>query len=97
MPMSMSEYQIAQMYMVMKMQQENTSSTEGVEVRVSKPFEDNVFGKGHYTSKVYHLQSKAPSWISTFAPADALLMEEEAWNAYPRCKTGFPSSLLLFS
>lgn len=87
MPMSMSEYQIAQMYMVMKMQQENTSSTEGVEVKVSKPFEDNVFGKGHYTSKVYHLQSKAPSWISTFAPADALLMEEEAWNAYPRCKT----------
>lgn len=44
------------MYMVMKMQQENTSSTEGVEVKVSKPFEDNVFGKGHYTSKVYHLQ-----------------------------------------
>ncbi|KAK4764676.1 hypothetical protein SAY86_025766 [Trapa natans] len=31
--------------------------------------------------------SKAPSWLTTFAPADALILQEEAWNAYPRCKT----------
>lgn len=32
--------------------------------------------------------SKAPAWLTAFAPADALILQEEAWNAYPRCKTG---------
>ncbi|KAF3453084.1 hypothetical protein FNV43_RR03518 [Rhamnella rubrinervis] len=88
MPMSLEEYQIAQMYMVMKMQQRSTTGTEGVEVLENRSFEDDdAFGKGQYTSKVYHLQSKVPTWLTTFAPADALIMQEEAWNAYPRCKT----------
>ncbi|TQD90893.1 hypothetical protein C1H46_023572 [Malus baccata] len=73
--------------MVMKMQKQNTTSTEGVEIVESRPFEDDVFGKGHYSSKIYRLQSKAPGWLTTFAPAEALIMQEEAWNAYPRCKT----------
>ncbi|KAI5322216.1 PREDICTED: phosphatidylinositol transfer [Prunus dulcis] len=87
MPMSLEEYQVAQMYMVRKMQQQNTTSTEGVEILENKSFEDDVLGKGHYSSKIYRLQSKAPTWLTTFAPADALIMQEEAWNAYPRCKT----------
>ncbi|XVF19509.1 hypothetical protein REPUB_Repub11eG0116700 [Reevesia pubescens] len=87
MPMSLEEYQIAQMYMVMKMQQQSTNGAEGVEVLEDKPFQDDVFGKGQFTSKVYRLQSKAPAWITTFAPKDALVMQEEARNAYPRCKT----------
>ncbi|XP_068338508.1 uncharacterized protein [Pyrus communis] len=91
MPVSLEEYQVAQTYMVMKMQKQNTTSTEGVEIVESRPFEDDVFGKGHYSSKIYRLQSKAPGWLTTFAPAEALILQEEAWNAYPRCKTGFPS------
>ncbi|KAL5581184.1 hypothetical protein UlMin_013626 [Ulmus minor] len=87
MPLSLEEYQIAQMYMVMKMQQQSTTGSEGVEILENRSFEDDVFGKGRYTSKVYHLQSKVPSWLTTFAPADALVMQEEAWNAYPKCKT----------
>ncbi|CAO2814424.1 unnamed protein product [Amaranthus hypochondriacus] len=87
MPMSLAEYEVAQMYMVLKMQQENTTNNEGVEVLESRPFQDNVFGKGHYTSKVYSFQSKVPSWLTTFAPADSLLLKEEAWNAYPKCKS----------
>lgn len=50
------QYQIAQMYMVTKMQQENTTSTEGVDVLENRPFEDDVLGRGHYTSKIYRLQ-----------------------------------------
>ncbi|RXI04520.1 hypothetical protein DVH24_038794 [Malus domestica] len=87
MPMSLEEYRVAQTYMVMKMQEQNTDSTEGVEIVESKSFEDDLFGKGHYSSKIYRLQSKAPGWLATFAPADALIMQEEAWNAHPRCKT----------
>lgn len=44
------------MYMVMKMQQESSSGFEGVEVLENRPFEDEVYGTGQYTSKVYHLQ-----------------------------------------
>ncbi|KAA8543999.1 hypothetical protein F0562_021824 [Nyssa sinensis] len=87
MPLSLDEYQIAQMYMVTKMQKQSTTNTEGVEILENRPFQDDVFGKGQYTSKVYRLQSKAPGWITTLAPADALIMQEDAWNAYPRCKT----------
>ncbi|XP_057781752.1 uncharacterized protein LOC131000034 [Salvia miltiorrhiza] len=87
MPLSVEEFQVAQMYMVMKMQQQNTNSTEGVEVLENRPFEDDEIGKGQYTLKIYRLQSKAPAWLSKFAPADALVMQEEAWNAYPRCKS----------
>ncbi|KVI07901.1 Phosphatidylinositol transfer protein [Cynara cardunculus var. scolymus] len=54
MPLSLEE--VAQMYMVMKMQQQNTSSTEGVDVLENRNFEDGLFGKGRYTSKVYRLQ-----------------------------------------
>lgn len=50
------QYQIAQMYMVMKMQQQSTTGDEGVEVLQNKPFSDDEFGEGQYTSKVYHLQ-----------------------------------------
>ncbi|KAL1558116.1 phosphatidylinositol transfer protein 2-like isoform X2 [Salvia divinorum] len=95
MPLSVEEFQVAQMYMVMKMQQQNTNSTEGVEVLENRPFEDDEIGKGRYTLKIYRLQSKAPTWLSAFAPADALVMQEEAWNAYPRCKSVF-SLLFMF-
>ncbi|KAF3636862.1 hypothetical protein FXO38_23962 [Capsicum annuum] len=90
------QYQVAQMYMVMKMQQQSTTGDEGVEVLQNKPFSDDGFGEGQYTSKVYHLQSKAPSWLTTFAPVDALVMQEEAWNAYPRCRSVLKSFVDFF-
>ncbi|KAL8151045.1 hypothetical protein V2J09_020853 [Rumex salicifolius] len=56
MPMSLEEYEIAQAYTVIKLQQETATSTEGVDVLENQAFEDNVYGKGHYTSKVYRFQ-----------------------------------------
>jgi hypothetical protein len=91
MPLSVEEYKIAQMYVVTKMQQQQQTSggaDEGVEVLVNEPFENEEFGKGQFTSKIYHLQSKLPSWLAAFAPLNSMLIEEEAWNAYPKCKTG---------
>ncbi|XAR60477.1 hypothetical protein NMG60_11033877 [Bertholletia excelsa] len=87
MPLSLEEYQIAQTYMIMRMQQQNTTSTEGVEVLEDRPFANNEFGEGQYTSKIYRLQSKVPAWLTAFAPRGALVVQEEAWNAYPRCKS----------
>lgn len=50
------QYEVAQMYMITKMQEQNTTDTEGVEVLETRPFEDSVYGKGEFTSKVYRLQ-----------------------------------------
>lgn len=50
------QYQVAQMYMVAKMQQQNSNGDEGVDVLENRPFEHDVFGRGQYTFKVYRFQ-----------------------------------------
>ncbi|KAL6902319.1 hypothetical protein ACP4OV_005195 [Aristida adscensionis] len=87
MPMSMEEYEIGLSYTIMKMEQQNTNSKEGVEVLQQVPFEDEKLGKGQFTSKVYHLQSKIPSWMKGFASASALTVHEESWSAFPKSRT----------
>ncbi|XP_008792139.2 phosphatidylinositol transfer protein 1-like [Phoenix dactylifera] len=87
MPMSLEEYEVAMMYTIMKMEQLNTTSKEGVEIVQNIPFEDELLGKGQYTSKIYHLQSKIPGWLKTVAPTSALTVQEESWSSYPKSKT----------
>ncbi|XP_021307053.1 phosphatidylinositol transfer protein 2 isoform X1 [Sorghum bicolor] len=87
MPMSMEEYEIGLSYTIMKMEQQNTNSKEGVEVLRQVPFEDEKLGKGQFTSKVYHLQSKIPSWMKGFAPSSALTVHEDSWCAFPKSRT----------
>jgi hypothetical protein len=50
------QYEIGISYTIMKMEQQNTNSKEGVEVLQQVPFEDEKLGKGQFTSKAYHLQ-----------------------------------------
>ncbi|KAH7667644.1 Phosphatidylinositol transfer protein, partial [Dioscorea alata] len=92
MPMSLEEYEVGMIYTIMKMEQENLTSREGVEVLENLCFEDDLLGNGQYTSKIYHLQSKLPTWLKTFAPKSSLKIQEESWNAYPKSKTVIKSS-----
>jgi len=91
-PMTVEEYQVAQLYSVAEASKNETGGGEGVEVLKNEPY-DNVpllngkFMKGQYTHKIYHLASKVPSWIKMVAPKGSLEIHEEAWNAYPYCKT----------
>jgi len=106
-PVSVAEYQIAQVYMVSKMSKEQTGHGEGVEV-----VENRLYGegdddgtadgagspdgieKGRYTHKIYHIGSRLPAWLKAFAPTTALQVSEKAWNAYPYCKTVYSSPFL---
>ncbi|KAF9815764.1 hypothetical protein SFRURICE_009281 [Spodoptera frugiperda] len=45
------------------------------------------FSSGQYTYKIYHLASKVPAFIRLLAPKGSLEVHEEAWNAYPYCRT----------
>jgi len=91
-PMTVEEYQVAQLYSVAEASKNETGGGEGVEVLKNEPY-DNVpllngkFTKGQYTYKIYRLESKVPGWIKMIAPTGSLEVHEEAWNAYPYCKT----------
>lgn len=54
-------------------------------------FLNGKYNKGQYTKKIYKLSSKVPKYIrALFTPvigAEGFNFHEEAWNAYPYCKT----------
>jgi len=93
MPVTLEEYQIGQLYSVAKTSNLETHDDAGVEILKNEPFE-NEDSKGQYTHKIYHLGSRVPGWLRALAPASALQLEEEAWNAYPYCKTVLTSPFM---
>jgi len=96
-PMTVEEYQVAQLYSVAEASKNETGGGEGVEVLKNEAYDENhanyipllggKFTKGQYTDKVYHLASKVPGFVRLLAPKGSLEIHEEAWNAYPYCKT----------
>jgi len=86
MPLSVEEYQIAQLYMVARFSRERSTKGEGIEIVKNEPYDDEN-GKGQYTHKIIHIGSHLPSWSKAFLPGSLLQVEEKAWNAYPHVKT----------
>jgi len=95
-PMSVEEYRIAQLYMIAKKSKEESKGAEsGVEILINEPYTDGPGGKGgQYTKKLYHIGSHLPVWVKSILPTTALVVEEEAWNAYPYAKTRWKCPLL---
>lgn len=91
-PITVEEYQIAQLWSTAQVSKENTGGGEGIEILHNKPFDNKSdllegFTAGQYTHKLYKLQSKVPWWIRKLAPKGSMELHEEAWNAYPYCRT----------
>ncbi|KAJ8956122.1 hypothetical protein NQ318_016577 [Aromia moschata] len=85
-------YQVAQLFSVAEASKDNTGGGEGIEVLKNEPFTNypllgGKYNSGQYTYKIYHLASKVPAFIRLLAPKGSLEIHEEAWNAYPYCKT----------
>ena len=88
---------VAQLYAVAEASKAETGGGEGVEVLKNEPYDETHekyiplmggrFSKGQYTHKIYHLASKVPGWFKMVAPTGSLEIHEEAWNAYPYCRT----------
>jgi len=93
-PMKSDEFQIGQLYAIAKESNKQTHDDAGVEILKNEPFEDAAMGKGQYTYKIYHLGSRLPGWVRTLAPANALILHEESWNAFPYCKTVITSPFM---
>eukprot|EP01029_Cantina_marsupialis_P028221 TRINITY_DN775881_c0_g1_i1.p1 TRINITY_DN775881_c0_g1~~TRINITY_DN775881_c0_g1_i1.p1 ORF type:complete len:305 (-),score=96.94 TRINITY_DN775881_c0_g1_i1:291-1169(-) len=107
-PCDVEEFQRGQLYMVIKMSKENTGGGEGVEWLKNEPY-DNTDGhmgnseisgveipktKGQYTLKKYHMASKIPGVVRAMLPKSAMFLYEEAFNAYPHCKTVLTNGFL---
>lgn len=93
------QYQVAQLYSVAEASKNNTGGGEGIEVLKNEPFTDypllgGKYSSGQYTYKIYHLASKVPAFIRILLPKNSLEIHEEAWNAYPYCKTVISVSIL---
>ena len=50
------QYEIAMMYTIMKMKQQNTTSGQGVQTLRSIAFENEELGKGQHQTKIYHFE-----------------------------------------
>ncbi|XP_051476733.1 LOW QUALITY PROTEIN: membrane-associated phosphatidylinositol transfer protein 1 [Apus apus] len=89
-PMTLDEYQVAQLYMIQKKSREESSGEgSGVEILANRPYSDGPGGSGQYTHKIYHVGSHIPSWFRALLPKAALQVEEESWNAYPYTRTRY--------
>lgn len=91
-PIDVEEFQVAQMYTVAEASKNETGGGEGVEVVKNEPFENvplygGKYSSGQYTHKIYHLGKRMPAFVRWLAPSRFLEIHEEAWNAYPYCKT----------
>lgn len=92
MPLTVEEYQIGQLFSVAEASKNETGGGEGVEILKNEPFTDGNLLNGQYTSgqytyKIYHLASKIPRLLRVLLPSGSYEIHEEAWNAYPYCKT----------
>nr|CAB3264900.1 phosphatidylinositol transfer protein alpha isoform-like [Phallusia mammillata] len=85
-PMTVEEYQVAQLWSVAEASKNETGGGEGIEVLENHPYQKGD-ECGQYTKKMYHLASRVPKFLEYLAPAGSLELQEEAWNAYPFCKT----------
>ncbi|KAJ8922249.1 hypothetical protein NQ315_004186 [Exocentrus adspersus] len=72
-----------------KSREESSGAGSGVEILINEPYTDGPGGQGQYTRKIYHVGSHLPGWIKGILPKTALMVEEEAWNAYPYTKTRY--------
>ncbi|KAK2180833.1 hypothetical protein NP493_423g01019 [Ridgeia piscesae] len=72
-----------------KSREESEGKESGVEILINEPYTDGPGGSGQYTRKIYHIGSHLPGWFQAILPKSALLVEEEAWNAYPYTRTIF--------
>lgn len=91
-PLTVGEYQIAQLFSVAEASKNETGGGEGVEVIKNESFDDPLvlgesYPKGQYTFKIYHLKSKIPKMLHLLLPAGSTEVHEHAWNAYPYCRT----------
>ncbi|MES1918152.1 hypothetical protein MHBO_000162 [Bonamia ostreae] len=93
-PMTVDEYNIAQLYMVLKRSERDTIDGEGVKVLKNEPFENEEHGKGQFTEKCIYISKKIPSFAKKLFPSlNSTRTLESSYNCYPYCFTEYKTVL----
>ncbi|KAI6230378.1 Phosphatidylinositol transfer protein domain containing protein [Aphelenchoides fujianensis] len=92
MPLTLEEYQRGQLFSVCEASKNETGGGEGVEIVKQEPFTSTTLRPGYtlsgtYTYKIYRLRSKIPWFYRKLLPETAMVLHEEAYNAFPYCQT----------
>ncbi|KFD49582.1 hypothetical protein M513_09525 [Trichuris suis] len=91
-PVTLEEYKVGQLWNVMETSRNVTGGGQGVEILQNEAFRNtplvgDKFANGQFTYKIYHLDSKVPWWLRQLLPSGATKLHEQAWNAFPYCRT----------
>ncbi|CDW54487.1 phosphatidylinositol transfer protein alpha [Trichuris trichiura] len=91
-PVTLEEYKVGQLWNVMETSKNVTGGGQGVEILQNEAFRNtplvgDKFANGQFTYKIYHLDSKVPWWLRQLLPSGATKLHEQAWNAFPYCRT----------
>ncbi|KHJ40707.1 phosphatidylinositol transfer protein [Trichuris suis] len=86
------QYKVGQLWNVMETSRNVTGGGQGVEILQNEAFRNtplvgDKFANGQFTYKIYHLDSKVPWWLRQLLPSGATKLHEQAWNAFPYCRT----------
>jgi len=99
MPMTVDEYKIGQLYTVTTLSKNETGGGDGVEVLENVPYSGNPlwngqYSEGQYTKKRYIGKKKVSGIVRKLLPERAFVGIEDAWNAYPYCRTTITSEYM---
>lgn len=92
MPLSIEEYNIGQLFTVVEMTKEDTSTR--IQVLENKAYTHATMGSCQKTLKVMHLDNYVPGLVKKMVSKAALKIHETSYNAYPVCHTFYHSPML---
>lgn len=91
-PLRIEEYDIGQLYTVVEMTKEDTSTR--IQVLENKAHTHSTIGNCQKTLKIMHLDNYVPGLVKKMVSKAALKIHETSYNAYPVCHTFYYSPLL---
>ena len=93
MPLSLEEYRLGMLFSVSKASALETTGGQGVELLVTRPFDDPQHGgAGVYTEKLLRIGRRLPLVLQKIIPSkqlDKLVLVERCWNCFPKVKTAY--------
>ncbi|KAH9370936.1 hypothetical protein HPB48_012239 [Haemaphysalis longicornis] len=86
-PLTLEEYKVGQAFTMNELESGN------IEVILDEPFYlsqglwNGKFSSGRHTYRIHHQDRICPMYLRSIAPEDALIYNEETWDAYPYRRT----------
>lgn len=88
-PLTLPQYRRAQLFTVANISTQQSTGDTAIQIDANEDMDHEEYGACRYTNKVFFLNSKVPGVIRAVVPGRALVVEEVAYNAFPKCWTAY--------